>query len=69
VPYRKLFLSRWSALWWAIGIIVTAISTVGFAPDQRGDPASGQASVMTDATGAPLTPSDVTNFANIASAL
>ena len=68
MPYRKLFLSRWSALIWAAGIIYMAVDTVGFAPDKRTDTASGQATV-TDATGDTLTPSDVSNFANVTSAL
>ncbi|WP_010216132.1 hypothetical protein [Sphingomonas sp. PAMC 26621] len=34
MPFRKLFLSRWSALLWAGGIIWTAVDTVGFAPDK-----------------------------------
>lgn len=68
VPYRKLFLSRWSALIWAAGIIYMAVDTVGFAPSKPADTPSGQATV-TDATGTALTPSDVSNFANITSAL
>jgi hypothetical protein len=68
MPYRKLFLSRWSALIWAIGIIITAVQTVGFAPDKRANAPTEQAA-MTDATGAPITPADLSNLANIASAL
>jgi hypothetical protein len=75
MPYRKLFLSRWSALIWAIGIIITAVQTVGFAPDKRANAPTGRANApteqpaMTDATGAPITPADLSNLANIASAL
>ena len=68
MPYRKLFLSRWSALMWAAGIIYMAVDTVGFAPAKQAETPPGQAAV-TDATGATLTPSDVSNFANVASAL
>lgn len=67
MPYRKLFLSRWSALIWAIGIIVTAIQTVGFAPDKRAEAVDRD--TVTDATGAPVTPADLSNLANIASGL
>lgn len=68
MPYRKLFLSRWSALLWAIGIIITAIQTVGFAPDKRSNPTTDEA-VVSDATGAPVTATDLSNLTNITSAL
>jgi hypothetical protein len=32
VPYRKLFLSRWSALIWAGGILWTAVDVAGVSP-------------------------------------
>lgn len=35
MPFRKLFLSRWSALLWAAGIVWLAVDTVGFAPSPR----------------------------------
>ena len=53
---------------WAAGIIYMAVDTVGFAPANQAETPPGQATV-TDATGATLTPSDVSNFANVASAL
>jgi len=55
-------------MFWAIGIIVMAIDTVGFAPDRKADAATGDAA-LTDASGTPITSSDISNFANIANAL
>lgn len=63
MPFRKLFLSRWSALFWAAGILWTAVDTVGFAPDKP--VASGQpTATLRDATGEPVNPQDLAVLAN-----
>jgi hypothetical protein len=67
MPYRKLFLSRWSALLWAAGIIVTAVDTVGFAPSHP-FPGNDAAPALIDATGATVNDADLANFARIANA-
>ncbi|WP_380782062.1 hypothetical protein [Sphingomonas sp. R86520] len=45
----RLFRSRWSALFWAAGILWTAYDVANDAPAPA--PAAGNASVSTDATG------------------
>lgn len=63
VPFRKLFLSRWSALLWAIGILWTAVDTVGVAPTRP----SGQPNLTqreTDATGTAIDNRDLGIIAN-----
>lgn len=63
IPRRptQIFRSRWSALWWAIGVMVTAVLTVGFAGhDGKPDGSDGNAIAgLTDATGAPVTDRDL----------
>jgi hypothetical protein len=63
VPFRKLFLSRWSALLWAIGILWTAVDTVGFAPPAGHGDATAAANA-TDATGAAIDNADLAILAN-----
>lgn len=62
MPFRKIFLSRWSALLWAAGIVWTAVDTVGFAPDKTHNTTVAPASLH-DATGEPVTPEDVARLA------
>lgn len=63
MPFRKIFRSRWSALFWAGGVLWTAIDTVGFAPIHSGHAAVKPATI-TDATGTEVTPADLATLAN-----
>jgi hypothetical protein len=40
MPYRKLFLSRWSALIWAGGVLWTAMDVAGVSPSVLPDNAA-----------------------------
>jgi hypothetical protein len=51
VPYRKLFLSRWSALIWAAGIVWTAADVAGVSPSLLPDQAA--ATIANTSTGDP----------------
>ncbi|WP_353205308.1 hypothetical protein [Sphingomonas sp.] len=64
MPFRKLFLSRWSALLWAAGILWTAEDTVGFGPRAA---TSHQVAVTndTDATGVAVNSADLALLANV----
>ncbi len=63
MPFRKLFLSRWSALLWAAGILWTAADTVGFGPPAAtGNQAT--ATNDTDATGMEVNSADLAILAN-----
>ena len=68
VPYRKLFISRWSAIFWAACVIYTSVDTVGFAPEKSAK-ANVPTSARTDIDGAPVTPEDVSNLNAIVNAL
>ncbi|PTS77194.1 hypothetical protein DBR17_13845 [Sphingomonas sp. HMWF008] len=63
MPFRKLFLSRWSALLWAAGIVWTAVDVVGFAPST----ATTNTAVAneTDATGVEVNSADLALLANV----
>ncbi|WP_010187529.1 hypothetical protein [Sphingomonas sp. PAMC 26605] len=68
MPFRKLFLSRWSALLWAGGILWTAVDTVGFGPAAK-TPATVEATPantadQTDATGTVINSDDLAVLAN-----
>ncbi|WP_242139968.1 MULTISPECIES: hypothetical protein [unclassified Sphingomonas] len=63
MPFRKIFVSRWSALFWAAGILWTAVDTVGFAPAHHAGQAKPVASI-TDATGSAVSPQDLATLAN-----
>lgn len=60
----SLFKSRWMALLWALGIIWTAISFVGFAPSSAPDNAAN-ASLGTDVTGQPISSDDVATLKQV----
>ncbi|BCA58692.1 hypothetical protein HMP06_1461 [Sphingomonas sp. HMP6] len=64
MPFRKLFLSRWSALLWAAGILWMAEDTVGFGP-----PATTTNTMVspadTDATGVAVNSADLELLANV----
>lgn len=63
MPFRKLFLSRWSALLWAAGILWMAADTVGFGPSAA---TSNQRAVAdTDATGVEVNSADLAVLANV----
>ncbi|MDY7522703.1 hypothetical protein [Sphingomonas sp. 10B4] len=64
MPFRKIFLSRWSALLWAAGILWTAIDTVGFGPPANGAATIANASVGTDAAGVAVNADDLATLAN-----
>jgi len=63
MPFRKIFLSRWSALLWAGGIVWTAVDTVGFAPE-KARPAAASSPAVQDATGEAVTARDLEVLAN-----
>lgn len=58
----RLFRSRWAALFWAAGILWTAYDVANDAPEPA--PATGNASVSTDATGEPFDARDLAILAN-----
>lgn len=67
MPFRKLFLSRWSALLWAGGILWTAVDTVGFGPPAKAPAAAAptdNAVDQTDATGTVVNSDDLAVLAN-----
>ncbi len=64
MPLRKIFLSRWSALLWAGGILWTAVDVAGFAPAAA--PANETApDNQTDATGVAVDNDDLATLANV----
>ena len=66
MPFRKLFLSRWSALLWAGGILWTAVDTVGFGPPAHRLAGNVAADAdATDATGVPVNAHDLAVLANV----
>lgn len=62
MPFRKIFLSRWSALIWAGGVLWTAVDIVGVAPASR--PHAAFSGNDTDATGVEFNASDLAILAN-----
>ena len=72
MPFRKLFLSRWSALLWAGGILWTAADTVGFGPPAQLHAKAADNAVTsneddTDATGVTVNEADLAALANVMS--
>lgn len=63
MPFRKIFLSRWAALLWAVGIIWTAVDTVGFGPP-AGQHNPDIAGNTNDATGLNVNNDDLAILAN-----
>lgn len=63
MPFRKIFLSRWSALLWAGGIVWTAVDTVGFA-SEKVRPAAASSPAVQDANGDAVTAHDLEILAN-----
>ena len=66
MPFRKLFLNRWSALLWAAGVLWTAEDMVGFGPPAA-QPTNVAASneTDTDATGVTVDGNDLQLLANV----
>ena len=64
MPFRKLFLSRWSALLWAAGILWTAEDFVGFGPSVE-TPNQAAVANETDATGVVVDNADLAILANV----
>ena len=68
IPRRpsRLFKSRWTALWWAAGVLFTAVTTVGFGPSaSTNTSAATNAAMPTDAAGAPVSDADVKMLATL----
>lgn len=64
IPRRpsRIFRSRWAALFWAAGVIFTAVTFIGF-----GDKESHQAAAaLEDATGANISDGDLAVLKNFA---
>ena len=60
MPYRKLFLSRWSALIWSAGILWTAMDVAGVSPSVLPDNAA--AITANTSTGDPETDNNIALF-------
>lgn len=63
IPRRpsRIFRSRWAALFWAAGVLFTAVTFIGF-----GDKESHQAAAaLQDATGANVSDADLSTLANL----
>ncbi|WP_404368368.1 hypothetical protein AB5I39_14615 [Sphingomonas sp. MMS24-J45] len=63
MPFRKIFLSRWSALLWAAGILWTAVDVAGVAPSTTTTDTA--VANETDATGVEVNGADLTLLANV----
>ncbi|AQR74326.1 hypothetical protein [Sphingomonas sp. LM7] len=65
VPLRpaRLFRSRWAAMFWAAGVIFTAVTTIGFG-DSEGKAVE---STLVDATGANVSDADLAMLQNFLS--
>ena len=59
----RIFRSRWSALWWACGVIFFAVTTIGFgspSAQPQGNQTQAQADApITDALGDPVSNADM----------
>ena len=59
----RIFRSRWSAIWWAVGILFFAVTTIGLGDRET---AAVENSVgITDATGAAVSNADLAVIANL----
>jgi hypothetical protein len=60
---KQIFLSRWSALFWACSVIFFAVTTIGFgdpAPPAQGNQTQAQDDApVTDALGSPVSNADM----------
>ncbi|WP_174298086.1 hypothetical protein [Sphingomonas bacterium] len=62
MPLSRIFRSRWSALFWAGGIVWTAYDVASGQPDDH--PASNRGAAHTDATGERVDPAGLAVLAN-----
>jgi len=60
----KIFRSRWSALFWAAGILFTAVTTVGFGSSTPDTKNGATESVLTDDSGAEVSNADLAVLRN-----
>jgi hypothetical protein len=59
----RIFRSRWSAVWWAVGILFFAVTTIGLGDKETA--AVENATGITDVTGAAVSNADMAVLANI----
>jgi hypothetical protein len=55
----RIFRSRWSAVWWACGVLFFAVTTIGFGPDAQPGNNAQSADVLTDDSGATVSNEDL----------
>ena len=60
--FSRLFRSRWSAMFWAGGILWLAYDVAGVAP--RSGPGNDSVAIPLDATGSPVTKEDLETLAH-----
>jgi hypothetical protein len=60
----KIFRSRWSALFWAAGVIITAVTTIGFGSSKPDAAPGNTESVLTDDSGAEVSNADLAVLRN-----
>ena len=67
MPFSRLFRSRWAALFWAAGIIWTAVDVAGSTPAPRADDGNAAAAVAvaTDAMGDDVDANSLAEIANL----
>ena len=66
MPYAKLFRSRWSALFWAGGILWTAADVADFAPARTATATSNETEAApVDATGEAVKNGDLAILAGV----
>jgi len=65
MPFSRLFRSRWAALFWAAGIIWTAVDVAASAPAPRADGGNAAAAVATDAMGDDVDANSLAEIANL----
>jgi hypothetical protein len=64
MPSSKIFRSRWSALFWAAGILWTAYDVADAAPTSKAATTNQAAPAATDATGVAVEKDDLSVLAN-----
>lgn len=64
--FSRIFRSRWTALFWAGGIVWTAydVATANVSHPQARNAQATASAVITDATGTPIDPEDMAALAN-----
>ncbi|MBR0553246.1 hypothetical protein [Stakelama marina] len=64
----QIFRSRWSAIFWAVGVIFFALTTIGFAPSKASHPPAAKKAEhakQTDVDGARINDKEVKMLANL----